>query len=41
VLKGASFLTQPRLAHPDYRNYFPATRCDLPAGLRSVSIDRR
>jgi formylglycine-generating enzyme required for sulfatase activity len=41
VLKGASFLTQPRLAHPDYRNYFPAARCDLPAGLRSVATGGR
>jgi len=36
VLKGASFMTQPRLRHPDYRNYFPAGRHDVPAGLRSV-----
>ncbi len=41
VLKGASHLTQPRLAHPDYRNYFPAARCDLPAGLRSVAAGGR
>lgn len=37
VLKGASFLTQPRLADARYRNYFPAARCDVPAGLRSVA----
>jgi gamma-glutamyl hercynylcysteine S-oxide synthase len=37
VLKGASCLTQARLASPRYRNYFPAERCDLPAGLRSVA----
>lgn len=37
ALKGASYLTQPRLAHPAYRNYFSAERCDIPAGLRSVA----
>lgn len=35
VLKGASCLTQPRMRHPGYRNFFPAGRCDIPAGLRS------
>jgi len=35
VLKGASCLTQPRLRHPAYRNFFPASRCDIPAGLRT------
>lgn len=35
VLKGASCLTQPRLRHPGYRNFFPAGRCDIPAGLRT------
>jgi ergothioneine biosynthesis protein EgtB len=38
VLKGASWLTQPRLAHPAYRNFFGAGRCDIPAGLRSVAL---
>jgi ergothioneine biosynthesis protein EgtB len=38
VLKGASWLTQPRLAHAGYRNYFDAGRCDIPAGLRSVAL---
>ncbi len=37
VLKGASFLTQPRLVHPAYRNFFEAGRHDIPAGLRSVA----
>jgi ergothioneine biosynthesis protein EgtB len=37
VLKGASWLTQPRLADPAYRNFFGAGRCDIPAGLRSVA----
>ena len=35
VLRGASFMTQPRLKHPRYRNYFPAHRNDVPAGFRS------
>lgn len=38
VLKGASWLTQPRLVDPVYRNYFEATRADIPAGLRSVAL---
>jgi len=37
VLRGASYLTQPRLRHPDYRNYFPAARNDIAAGLRSCA----
>lgn len=37
VLRGASFLTQPRLRHPDYRNFFPATRNDIPAGFRTCA----
>ena len=37
VLKGASWLTQPRLAHPACRNFFGAGRCDIPAGLRSIA----
>jgi len=35
VLKGASFLTQPRMRHPRYRNFFPPDRADVPAGFRS------
>jgi EgtB-related family protein len=35
VLRGGSFMTQPRMKHPRYRNYFPGTRCDVPAGFRS------
>jgi len=35
VLRGASFMTQPRLRHPRYRNFFPAARSDIPAGFRS------
>jgi ergothioneine biosynthesis protein EgtB len=35
VLRGASFMTQPRMRHPRYRNFFPAHRSDVPAGFRS------
>jgi len=35
VLRGASFMTQPRMRHPRYRNFFAPQRNDLPAGLRS------
>ena len=37
VLRGASFMTQPRVRHPDYRNFFPATRNDIAAGFRSCA----
>ena len=37
VLKGASHLTQPRLRHAGYRNYFTADRNDIAAGLRSCA----
>ena len=37
VLRGASFMTQPRMRHPCYRNYFPAGRADVPAGFRSCA----
>jgi iron(II)-dependent oxidoreductase len=38
VLRGASWMTQPRLRHPRYRNYFPAARDDVPAGCRSCAV---
>ena len=38
VLRGASFMTQPRMRHPRYRNYFPAQRNDVPAGFRSCAL---
>jgi ergothioneine biosynthesis protein EgtB len=38
VLRGASFMTQPRMRHPKYRNFFPAHRNDVPAGFRSCAI---
>ena len=38
VLRGASFMTQPRMAHPRYRNFFAAHRNDVPAGLRSCRL---
>jgi len=37
VLRGASYLTQPRMRHPRYRNFFPGHRSDVPAGLRSCA----
>ena len=37
VLRGASFATLPCMAHPHYRNYFPADRNDLFAGFRSCA----
>ncbi len=38
VLRGASFMTQPRMRHPRYRNYFPPGRSDVPAGFRSCAL---
>ncbi len=38
VLRGASFMTQPRLRHPRYRNFFPPQRNDVPAGFRSCAV---
>jgi ergothioneine biosynthesis protein EgtB len=38
VLRGASFATQPRMRWPSYRNYFPAGRNDIFAGLRSCAL---
>jgi iron(II)-dependent oxidoreductase len=35
VLRGASFMTQPRLRDARYRNFFPPDRSDVPAGFRS------
>jgi ergothioneine biosynthesis protein EgtB len=37
VLRGASFMTQPRMRHPRYRNYFTPERNDLAAGFRSCA----
>ncbi len=37
VLRGGSHLTQPRLKHPRYRNYFQPERNDVPAGFRSCA----
>jgi ergothioneine biosynthesis protein EgtB len=37
VLRGASFMTQPRLRHARYRNYFLPHRNDVPAGFRSCA----
>jgi len=38
VLKGASHLTQARLRHPGYRNFFEPERCDVATGLRSCAL---
>ncbi|HMM53061.1 MAG TPA: selenoneine synthase SenA [Burkholderiaceae bacterium] len=37
VLRGASFMTQPRMRHARYRNFFQAWRSDVPAGFRSCA----
>jgi ergothioneine biosynthesis protein EgtB len=37
VLRGASFMTQPRLRHPRYRNYFLPHRNDIAAGFRTCA----
>jgi ergothioneine biosynthesis protein EgtB len=41
VLRGASFMTQPRMRHPRYRNFFKADRNDVPAGFRTCSLQLR
>jgi gamma-glutamyl hercynylcysteine S-oxide synthase len=38
VLKGASRATDPRMAHPKYRNFFAPERDDIHAGFRSCAI---
>jgi len=38
VLRGASFMTQPRMKHPRYRNFFQPHRNDVAAGLRSCAL---
>lgn len=38
VLRGASFMTQPRMRHRQYRNFFEAHRSDVPAGFRSCAM---
>jgi iron(II)-dependent oxidoreductase len=35
VLRGGSFMTQSRMKHPRYRNFFAAHRNDVAAGFRS------
>jgi ergothioneine biosynthesis protein EgtB len=37
VLRGASFMTQPRMRDPRYRNFFQPHRHDVPAGFRSCA----
>jgi gamma-glutamyl hercynylcysteine S-oxide synthase len=38
VLRGASFMTQPRMRHPRYRNFFMAHRNDVAAGFRTCAL---
>lgn len=38
VLKGASFMTQARMRHPRYRNFFTPERTDVPAGFRTCAL---
>lgn len=37
VLRGGSFMTQPRMRHPRYRNFFGPQRSDLAAGFRTCA----
>jgi iron(II)-dependent oxidoreductase len=37
VLRGGSFLTQPRMKHPRYRNFFGPQRNDVAAGFRTCA----
>jgi ergothioneine biosynthesis protein EgtB len=39
VLRGASFMTQPRMHHPRYRNFFRPERDDVPAGFRTCAAN--
>ncbi len=38
VLRGASFMTQPRMRDPRYRNFFQPWRNDVPAGFRTCAV---
>ena len=38
VLRGASFMTQPRVRHPRYRNFFTPDRNDIAAGFRTCAV---
>ncbi|MEO8384688.1 MAG: SUMF1/EgtB/PvdO family nonheme iron enzyme [Betaproteobacteria bacterium] len=38
VLKGGSFVTQPRLKYPQYRNFYAPDRCDVFCGFRTCAI---
>ena len=39
VLRGASYMTQPRMRHLHYRNFFEAHRNDVPVGFRSCATN--
>lgn len=38
VLRGASFMTQPRMRHPRYRNFFTPERSDVATGFRTCRV---
>jgi gamma-glutamyl hercynylcysteine S-oxide synthase len=38
VLRGGSFMTQPRMRHPRYRNFFLPHRNDVPTGFRTCGL---
>ena len=38
VLRGSSFMTQPRMSNARYRNFFAPCRNDVPAGFRSCRL---
>ena len=37
VLRGGSFVSSPRMKHPNFRNFYPADRTDVFAGFRSCA----
>ena len=39
VLRGGSFVTQPRIATATYRNFYQAHRDDVFAGFRTCALD--
>jgi iron(II)-dependent oxidoreductase len=38
VMRGASYMTQPRMKHARYRNFFQPHRNDVPAGFRTCDL---
>jgi gamma-glutamyl hercynylcysteine S-oxide synthase len=39
VLKGSSFVTHPRMAYPQYRNFYTRERRDMFCGFRTCAVD--